>query len=905
MKEKKQWYALLPEWGPYSKKYMGVSRIVDKERMRGIRFDCVVHPTIANSNVPVPNVTVPSNYHPWRCNQDLTHFSYRYDLEWKDVVYADVSFTRIAQEAVLIRTEFVNNSQLPQNCLLNFFCALEYPNPVYTELSCPAGAVVWDAVHTASYAYAVKRPWDEQNPDGMEKGVFLDPLFVNGKGLGDRVEHDHVHFLGLQPFGAVKGDCVTYQIPTPSGFHKAVLALRYRTVTPGDAHFLLNGEPVLLPACASLQFIPLPLGAVPAGDQEYTLTSVGGAGIEMDCLVLLEESDFSSLGAVTKPYERKCKTTVCPAGKGQQVTLAYQEAGERFGLLTHSENTRFREINSGTLEDALISRLSNGDETFDALTRTFTASFSEKCSDPGYYQNTLVHSIYIPAGERHIEYAVVHKGSFTPLPDAAYEKLYEAGKASLQPLKFNQAGKPFELSNELLRAATLTNTVYPIYRHGRYIVHHTPGKRWDCLYTWDSGFIGLGLLETEPGLAEYILDTYLSEPDNPDFAFLHHGSPVPVQFYLYLELLKRTNDKTTLLAYYDRMKLYYAFLAGRTHGSTTAKFKSGLTTTYDYFYSSSGMDDYPAQHEMIRQGIEQFACPCISTSQLIRCAKILRMVASALGKQEDVQELEQDIVRLTRALQTVAWDPEAGYFSYVLHNEAMEPIGFFRTPEGENLNKGMDGIYPLIAGACTPEQQRRTLAHIQNPREMMTPVGVSAVDRSASYYKENGYWNGCVWFSHQWFLWKTMLDLGETDFAFQIADTALQVWKREVDHSYHTFEMIHIATGRGGWFHQFGGLSTPVNIWANAYYKPGTLTTGLDTWVEYQKWEAGFHHLQTRLRYYGQNDKYTVLAVMDDRFAYTVTCNGNPVPFRERVKGTFEITLDAEQENITLVIERE
>ena len=35
---------IFPVWGPYSKKYMGISRIFDKEMKRGIRFDCTAAP---------------------------------------------------------------------------------------------------------------------------------------------------------------------------------------------------------------------------------------------------------------------------------------------------------------------------------------------------------------------------------------------------------------------------------------------------------------------------------------------------------------------------------------------------------------------------------------------------------------------------------------------------------------------------------------------------------------------------------------------------------------------------------------------------------------------------------------------------------------------------------------------
>ena len=114
----------MPVWGPYSKKYMGISRIVDCLKEVGARFDFTVHPTLWNSATPVPNVTVPSNYHLWTCSPDYTHYSYRYELMWKDQVYADVSYTKINDEAYLMRCEFFNNTSLAQNCILNIFGAL-------------------------------------------------------------------------------------------------------------------------------------------------------------------------------------------------------------------------------------------------------------------------------------------------------------------------------------------------------------------------------------------------------------------------------------------------------------------------------------------------------------------------------------------------------------------------------------------------------------------------------------------------------------------------------------------------------------------------------------------------------------------------------------------------------------
>lgn len=111
----------MPVWGPYSKKYMGLSRIMKESEISGARFDLAVYPTYANSAVPVPNVTVPSDYHPWDCDVKSMFFRYRYELLWKDQLYADVDFFQIEEETWGIRVSYVNRTSKMQNCLLNFF----------------------------------------------------------------------------------------------------------------------------------------------------------------------------------------------------------------------------------------------------------------------------------------------------------------------------------------------------------------------------------------------------------------------------------------------------------------------------------------------------------------------------------------------------------------------------------------------------------------------------------------------------------------------------------------------------------------------------------------------------------------------------------------------------------------
>ncbi len=883
----------MPLWGPYSKKYMGISKVIEEFAKDGGRYDFSVQPTLWNSSTPVPNVTVPSSYHLWECSEDYTYYSYRYELIWKDALYADVSFSKINDDAYLMRCEFINNTDVEQNCLLNIFASLEFPYPSYCAVHTPEKCVLKTANDYDEYSYAQPRPWDGENPDGMFKGMFADREFYLGKGLGDRCENYHIPFLDIKPFGCEKGDKVSYTVKAED-FTDPVILLRYRTVTDGDAHFDMDGEKIVLPRNKRLSFAALPY------KESFTLESLGGAGVELDFLAVVEkaESDLLYTEQLSYPYTPTVKTEQINAAR--RTSLYYNKLEKPFCILTNNKNTRERELKSSCLEDALINRLSNGDVTYDDLTRTFSDSFERKHSGDGFFHNTLIKSIFVDPESSHTEYAVLSFGEFEALTNDEYENIYLSAKKACSSIKYNEQGEKYTLSTQILKSTLLTNVVYPVYLHGENVIHHAPGKRWDSFYTWDSGFIGLGLLEFSPDLCLYILDMYLCDGSNSDFAFLLHGSLVPTQFAEYFELLKRTPDKRSLDFLYNKMKLYYEFLRGRCHGSTTAKFNNGLLTTYDYWYSHCGMDDYPAQMKMIEDSAQAYTCPCLSTSQIILAGKIMKSVAVYLGKDDDVKIYNADIEYSEKALNDLAWDEESGYYGYTVYDGEGNLAGIMKTENGENFNKGMDGIYPLIAGAAQGERKERLISHIKNPDEMWSQAGISAVDMSASYYHDDGYWNGNVWMSHQWFVWKSMLDNGEADFAFEIAKRALDMWKRETEFTYNNYECFGIKTKRGGWFHNFGGLSAPICIWADCYYKPQTVTTGFDVWTDYQN--VSDTAAEISFKYYGKSERYTIIVTLCDKAEYAAFLDGREIEYNERSKGSLEFTFSGDVKSGELVI---
>ena len=149
---------------------------------------------------------------------------------------------------------------------------------------------------------------------------------------------------------------------------------------------------------------------------------------------------------------------------------------------------------------------------------------------------------------------------------------------------------------------------------------------------------------------------------------------------------------------------------------------------------------------------------------------------------------ERIIKLLSYGLQNYSWDEESGYFGYVVHDSLGNATDIFRYKDQSNFNKGLDGVTPLVAGICSPAQVGRLMEHLFSPDELWTKVGLSTVDQSAPYYKEDGYWNGAVWFPHQWMMWKALLDLGKGEEAYRVAHTALDNWEKECEESYFTFE---------------------------------------------------------------------------------------------------------------------
>ena len=401
------------------------------------------------------------------------------------------------------------------------------------------------------------------------------------------------------------------------------------------------------------------------------------------------------------------------------------------------------------------------------------------------------------------------------------------------------------LGIQLLQATLLTNVVYPIDAFGEPIRHFCPGKNWNSLYTWDCGFIGWAMSEIDPSRGYEIIRQYTTAAEE-EAPFVHHGTPLATQILAIPDVWARNGSKDEQLReIYPRLKRFYDYMTGPRFRKA-----SGLLETWNLFYNSGGWDDYPPQHALRPQKeLRSRTTPMVSTAYYIRCARILRLMAAHLGLKKDIKQYDKDIAFMSRGILGNAWDAGSGYFSYVEHDPAGVPKNIFRTADGVNYNMGLDGVSPLVAGIADNQQTAALLEHLFTPGQLWSPYGITAVDQRAPYYRIDGYWNGTVWMPHQMILWKTMLDLGLPGRARQIADTALENWERECEDSYNCYEHFMLASGRGGGWSNFSGLSSPILNWYCAYNKPGTVSTGFGTLVTQAVWAPDYSSVTLTLEF--------------------------------------------------------
>ena len=784
----------------------------------------------------------------------------------------DVTYHVLDDKHVLVEMNCVNNTAAYQNLLLHNSASLHYAD------DCPEVAVRGD--EDATLVYGVDYTSYEPAVRTYDYGLVYD-----GWVRGEKADTRALCGYALRTAGNV-GDFVQYDLSMPDACAEGAVAIRYRTADGKPVKVSLEGavsKEIVLDGADEYTIVAFPC-SLSKGDNVLKITALSEGSLWIDSVVASDAETVGNVSVENAPLKYRPKVDI----KENNYVVKYDTQDSYYGVAWNWPMSEVRQFENSELDIFMrravhrhppkyFSGDKKGHHTAAFLRPIFLAPSSDTTlfslivnGDEEFVKNEL--KVFNSEPEKFTSKVAVKKDDVDCLPQA----------------------EPYKLGQQIFQATLMTNVVYPVYTQRQYIRHFTPGKNWNSLYTWDLGFISWAFNDVEPVKAFETIRAYTME-DDAQSAFIHHGTPLPIQFFAFSDLVTKQGSDEMVKFMYPRLKKYYEYVVGK-EGTSTTMMPSGLIRTWDYFYSSGGWDDYPPQHELrTEKHLYPHVAPMVSTSYYLRAAKILRMLARHMGLKADEREYDKDIRKLSSAVLDNAWDEETGYFGYVMHDAQGQPTGLYRYSDGSNFNQGLDGVAPLVAGICPTDIRNRLVDNIFSPERLWTPVGISTVDRSASYYSVDGYWNGSVWMPHQLVLWKTMLDYNLTDEATKIAFTALDVWKKECAESYQSCEHFIIGSGRGAGWHNFSGLSSPVANWFSSYFKKGTVTTGFDTMIIDGDMAEDFSSFKGVVEF--EKDacgrEVAIVACMSEKYEYKALLNGKPVEIVSPYKGMMYVSLPA------------
>ena len=446
----------LPKWGPYSKKYFGISHVPDVKA--GLSFDFSIFPMLSGSTAKqvLPSVTDPSGIHPWEAAPDLGYYSMRFETIWKDQFYCDLSFSQLTENSRLIRLECVNQTDAPQEITLNCLSQLVFPplkelsaEPVrlYDFQLPPAGVWVY-ALDYADLRFAKPRPTDNLVTDGKWRAEERRQDSVGGSVIA-------------QNFGMDAGDMVTYRVHLEKSFINATLVWRYHMGRGERLTFQVSGAAqveVVFSNNEKFSAAAIPLGKLSAGDCEFRFTSLGGAAAALNGFAIVEAADVDKLYFVERPWHPVPQIESLSNG----LILKYDDVENYYGFALGESLTGHDELKWSALDTAFGTE--PGPNT---KQRIYGDSRRDRAGDPdSLFIRASTRPITIPPHATHTIYGLVCTGTQSEVSDALQKFIPQgshnekvnavAKREAFQPVA-TPAGENFKFSQQLMSAVTLSN----------------------------------------------------------------------------------------------------------------------------------------------------------------------------------------------------------------------------------------------------------------------------------------------------------------------------------------------------------------------------------------------------------------------------------------------------------------
>jgi len=111
---------------------------------------------------------------------------------------------------------------------------------------------------------------------------------------------------------------------------------------------------------------------------------------------------------------------------------------------------------------------------------------------------------------------------------------------------------------------------------------------------------------------------------------------------------------------------------------------------------------------------------------------------------------------------------------------------------------------------------------------------------------------------------------------------------------------------KGKDWHQFSALFDSVLMWYTANYKPGTVTTGFEIWIEKKNFNNDFSSYEASMSFDNATAVHArnMLICMNTNFHYQTYINGEKVSFENPYDGLISIKLPKTNKSCKIKISR-
>jgi len=146
----------------------------------------------------------------------------------------------------------------------------------------------------------------------------------------------------------------------------------------------------------------------------------------------------------------------------------------------------------------------------------------------------------------------------------------------------------------------------------------------------------------------------------------------------------------------------------------------------------------------------------------------LKEMAKILGYKKETKYWNDKYLNLKRLINKYMWDEETGFY-YHVHKDTMT----FNTPDKKSLKrKEIIGFLPIWAGISDKVRTEKLLIHLKNPDEFWREFGIPTLSAADPYYDAQVLsccrWNGPVWITWVYPVFKGLLDYGYKDIAEEL-----------------------------------------------------------------------------------------------------------------------------------------